>query len=120
MSIDGRGWLLIGQVAKRTGLSSPTIRYYEEIGLIAKPKRSPSGYRQYSPDVVDQLRFVQLAQKLGLSLDEVQPLIRLIGSRTRPSATLLPHVRRHVAAAETRIRELKRFCAHLRAILGSS
>lgn len=113
-------WLLIGQVAKRTGLSAPTIRYYEEIGLLTKPKRSPSGYRRYSVEVLDQLRFVQLAKKLGLSLEEVQPLIRLIGTGTPPSATLLPHVRRHVAAADRRIRELKRFRAHLRAVLGST
>ncbi len=49
------GRLLIGEVATRTGLSAPTIRLYEEIGLIAKPRRSASGYRQYAPEIVDQL-----------------------------------------------------------------
>lgn len=113
------GWLLIGEVAKHTGLSAPTIRFYEAIGLIAKPRRSASGYRQYAPEIFDQLRFVQLAQGLGLSLDQVQPLIRLINSRARPSAALLRCGRQHLATAERRIRELEDFRARLRAMLAS-
>lgn len=112
--------LLIGELAKRTGLSAPTIRYYEEIGLIPKPRRSASGYRQYSAEIVNQLRFVQLAQVLGLSLDQVRPLLRLINSRARPSASVLRSSQQHLATADRRIRELEEFRARLRALCVSS
>lgn len=113
------GKLLIGEVAKRTGLRASTIRYYEEIGLIARARRSASGYRQYAPQMVRQLEFVQLAQGLGLSLDEVEPLIRLLSTRRRPPAALLRYGQRHLALARKQIRELKSFLGELRRMLGS-
>lgn len=111
-------WLLIGAVAKRSGLSAPTIRYHEDIGLLAKPKRTSSGYRQYPEDVVSLLRFVQLAQGLGLSLDQVKPLARLLGGGKAPSAALMQRGRQHLALARRRIHELEEFCASLGAICG--
>lgn len=51
------GWL-IGDVAKRTGVSAPTIRYYEGIGLLPSPARSEAGYRRYSDDTIEELLFI--------------------------------------------------------------
>ena len=59
--------LLIGDVAKRVGVSSPTIRYYEELGLLTQPVRSSSGYRRYSDSTLTELRFIQKAKRLGFS-----------------------------------------------------
>lgn len=106
---DDMGKLRIGEVAKRTGLRASAIRYYEAIGLVARARRSSSGYRQYGPHLVRQLEFVQLAQGLGLSLDEVQPLVRLLSRRRRPPAALLRYGERHLALAQKQIRELKNF-----------
>ena len=116
---DDMGKLQIGEVAKRTGLRASTIRYYEEIGLIASARRSSSGYRQYGPHLVRQLEFVQLAQGLGLSLDEVEPLGRLLSRRRRPPAALLRYGQRHLALAQKQIRELKSFRKELRRMLRS-
>jgi DNA-binding transcriptional MerR regulator len=69
--------LRIGQVARRTGLSVETIRYYERLGLVAEAARTPSGYRQFEPEVVERLRFVQRAQALGFSLEEIRELLEL-------------------------------------------
>jgi len=63
--------LLIGEVAQRAGVSAPTIRYYEEIGLLGKPLRSSTGYRRYSESSVEEVRFIRKAQALGFSLDEI-------------------------------------------------
>lgn len=67
----------IGQLADRCGLTATTIRYYESIGLLAEPARTPAGYRQYADDAIERLRFVRDAQAAGLTLDEVQSILRL-------------------------------------------
>jgi DNA-binding transcriptional MerR regulator len=64
----------ISEVAKRTGFSRPTIRYYEEIGLVPAPSRLTSGYRVYDDRSLDRLSFISRAKRLGLSLDEVREL----------------------------------------------
>lgn len=69
--------LQIGQVAKESGVGVETIRYYESEGLITRPRRSASGYRQYSASIIDQIKFIQHAKKLGFSLKEVSELIEL-------------------------------------------
>ena len=65
----------IGALADLSGLSAQTIRYYESIDLLPEPDRTPSGYRDYSADIAERLRFIRDAQACGLALDEVQTLL---------------------------------------------
>ncbi|GAB6991220.1 MerR family transcriptional regulator [Paenibacillus pini] len=66
-------WLKIDEVAKETGLTKRTIRYYEEIGLIKSPERSDGGIRLYTEDDVQHLKNIVVAKKvLGFSLQEIQ------------------------------------------------
>ena len=58
--------LQIGQVSRRSGLSIKTIRYYEEIGLIAAVSRSQGGFRQFSPGCLSRLSFIKQAQSLEI------------------------------------------------------
>ncbi|MEM8828088.1 MAG: pentapeptide repeat-containing protein [Cyanobacteria bacterium P01_G01_bin.19] len=67
--------LLIGEIAKKFGLSTQAIRYYEKIGLIESPRRSTKGYRLYSQVTVERLRLIQYAQKFGLSLNQIKKLL---------------------------------------------
>lgn len=69
--------LTIGQVAKNAGVNVETIRFYERQGLIGKPPRRLSGYRQYEPDIVRRIRFIQRAKELGFSLREITELLSL-------------------------------------------
>jgi MerR family copper efflux transcriptional regulator len=69
--------LLIGQVARRAGVGVETVRFYEREGLLEEPPRRASGYRQYSEEVVKQIRFIQRAKLLGFSLKEIQELLTL-------------------------------------------
>lgn len=64
----------ISEVAERTGFSPPTIRYYEQIGVVPPPPRRESGYRVYDDRGLDRLAFVARAKRLGLALDEVREL----------------------------------------------
>lgn len=101
--------LLIGTVAERTGLSAPTIRYYESIGLLTRPARSSTGYRRYAETTVEELRFIRKAQSLGFSLDEIREILKLSRSGRTPCAHVLDLARRHLAAVEERMTQLARF-----------
>jgi Hg(II)-responsive transcriptional regulator len=69
--------LTIGQVASAADVNVQTIRYYERRGLFATPRRTSSGYRQYTEDAVSRLRFIKHAQELGFSLNEIEELLGL-------------------------------------------
>jgi len=67
--------LTIGELARDVGLNPPTIRYYEEIGLIPEAPRSESGYRLYSEEDARRLKFIQRAKMLSLSLEEIKEMV---------------------------------------------
>lgn len=67
----------IGEIAEQADVSTKTIRYYESIGLIAEPDRTPSGYRDYTNDAITRLRFIRDAQASGLSLMDIQAVLEL-------------------------------------------
>ena len=96
--------LRIGDVAARTGLTSPTIRYYESVGLLAPAPRSSTGYRHYSETTVEELRFIKKAQRLGFSLEEIGEILKLSRAGETPCAHVLDLAKRHLAAVDERIR----------------
>jgi DNA-binding transcriptional MerR regulator len=69
--------LKIGELARQTGLSIKTIRYYERRGLLEQPPRTQGGHRLYGPEEVARFRFVQRAKLLGLTLEEIKELVEL-------------------------------------------
>jgi MerR family transcriptional regulator, mercuric resistance operon regulatory protein len=77
MSPHRNNALTIGGVAKISGVGIETIRYYERIGLLAKPPRGANGHRNYSAEHVDAVIFVTRSRKLGFSLSTIRDLLRL-------------------------------------------
>lgn len=69
--------MTIGQLADNVGVNVDTIRYYERIGVLDAPPRTPSGYRQYSHEAGDRLQFIKRTQRLGFTLAEIQELLAL-------------------------------------------
>lgn len=67
----------ISEAARRSGLSAKTIRYYEDIGLVAPAERGENGYRQYRSAAVEQLQFLARARDVGFDIDECRQLLRL-------------------------------------------
>lgn len=65
----------IGDLAQLTGLKPSAIRFYEASGLLPPGARGPNGYRLYTEAAADRLRLIQLAQRLGFSLDTLRPLL---------------------------------------------
>jgi len=69
--------ITIGKLAKRIDLNIETIRYYERRGLIPKPRRRESGYREYSDETTIRILFIKHAKDLGFSLKEINELLSL-------------------------------------------
>lgn len=65
----------ISELSKHSGLTTPTIRYYEQIKLLPKAKRKANGYREYSEDDLKQLFLIQEAQQVGFSLTEIKAFL---------------------------------------------
>lgn len=105
--------MLIGEVARRSGVAAPTIRYYEDIGLLRKVARADSGYRSYSTRTVDELVFIRKAQSLGFSLDEIREILKLSRSGQQPCERVVALTRKHLEAIDRRIRDLERFRSYL-------
>ena len=106
----------IGALARETGISAKTIRYYESIGLTPEPDRQPNGYRDYGDSDVATLKFVQRARGLGFSLEEVRALLTLWRDQGRASADVKKLALDHIQEIEGRIGELmamKRTLEHL-------
>ncbi|MDT8323695.1 MAG: MerR family DNA-binding protein [Bacteroidota bacterium] len=76
--------MMIGALAKRSGVGVETIRFYEREGLLPQPERRPSGYRLYPDEAVDHVRFIRQAKELGFLLKEIRELLdlRVDGKRT--------------------------------------
>jgi len=67
----------IGELAARTGVSTKTIRYYEDVGVVRRPEREKNGYRTYESRDVDRLTFIKDAQAAGLTLAEIRHILDL-------------------------------------------
>lgn len=97
----------IGALAELSGLTTQTIRYYESIDLLAEPERTPAGYREYSDDAVERLRFVREAQASGLTLAEVEALLSMKNAGIATCAHALSFLHRHVADIDAQIERLQ-------------
>jgi len=108
----------IGALARQAGVSTRTVRYYEEIGLLRTARRYAGGRRVFEPDALERLRFIGRLKRLGVSLDEIAELHEIFALQ-RPTRAML-HVlddklAEHLGALEEQLRELGRLREDLRA-----
>lgn len=117
MTSTATAGLRISEVAQRTGFTGPTLRYYEEIGLLPAPDRTPAGYRVYGDRDVARLDFIARAKRLGCSLEEIQGLVEAWDEdRCAPvQHQLRSLVGRKLVDSQRQIAELLAFTAELQA-----
>lgn len=96
----------IGELGERCGVTAKTIRYYESIGLLDEPARTPSGYRDYGDAAVERLRFIRDAQATGLTLAEVASVLELKGAGERSCGHTTALIEAHVASIDEQIAQL--------------
>jgi Cu(I)-responsive transcriptional regulator len=102
----------IGQAAEKSGLPAKTIRYYEDIGLIA-PDRSENGYRDFSDTHIHKLTFLHRSRNLGFSIDDCRTLLSLYEDKNRASGEVQRVAKDHISAIELKIAELQSMQATL-------
>jgi MerR family copper efflux transcriptional regulator len=106
--------LTIGELAGAVGVNVQTVRYYERRGLLPKPKRRASGYREYLASDVARLEFIRRAQALGFTLSEIEQLLALrVDPRTTPE-DVHRAVDEKIEAVEAKIADLTRISGALR------
>jgi Hg(II)-responsive transcriptional regulator len=99
----------IGTAAEQAGVNIQTLRYYERRGLLPRPPRRESGYREFPDEAVGVVRFIKRAQDLGFTLDEVEELLKLRNEKRRDRVRIR-------AVAERRVRQIDRKIAELQAM----
>ena len=107
-NVKGDLGMRIGELARRSGLASTALRYYEKAGLLPPPQRTPAGYRAYDASVLQRLVFIRAAQAVGLSLPEIREVIAIRDGGTAPCSHVVGLLERRRAAVRARIRELQR------------
>lgn len=95
-----------GELAKRTGVSMAAIRYYEDSGILPAPGRTANGYRIYTEDYLVKLKFIQDAQSLGYSLQEIREVLQMLGSEI-DAETLKVRVRNKILEIDERIAAMR-------------
>jgi DNA-binding transcriptional MerR regulator len=106
----------IGELATKTGVTAKTIRFWESTGLLADPTRTPSGYRDYEPEVVDRLEFIRHAQAGGLTLAQIREILEISDSGDAPCEHVGQVVADRLTEVETRIAELTDTRRHLQTL----
>ncbi len=104
----------IGELAMSAGVTSDTIRYYEREGLLPLADRTPSGYRDYGPEAVDDLQFIKKAQALGLKLGDIREVLEISSGGKAPCEHVRATVAGRLAEVEQRLKELRALRSTLR------
>lgn len=96
----------IGELARRAGTTTKTLRFYEQAGLVPPPDRTESGYRDYDAAVLDRLAFVKAAQAAGLTLAEVREVVAVREAQGPPCEHVIALLDSHAGDLNQRINEL--------------
>ncbi|TCA02687.1 MerR family transcriptional regulator [Rhizobium leguminosarum bv. viciae] len=99
--------LTIGALAKASGVTTPTIRYYEEIGLIPKARRSASGQRYYEEPDLSRLSFIKQCRDFGFGIEQVRVLLDLSISTDRDCVETRDIAQVHLDEVRHKLRELQ-------------
>lgn len=107
----------VGMLAKESRVNLETVRYYERIGLMPRPKRRESGYRFYGEDDLARLTFIVRAKELGFTLKEIKELLVMRIDGDTKCADMKDIAERKILDIETRIKDLRSISEHLQVLV---
>ena len=99
----------IGELSKRGNVSVQTVRFYERKGLLPEPPRRESGYRNYSEDDLQRVRFILQAKSLGFSLEEIRDILKMRERGKCPCVDVIAMADRHLHEVEDHLDRLAKF-----------
>ncbi len=112
--------LRIGELARASGVSTKTIRFYEAQGVLPPARRGDNGYRLYQADDIDRLRFIRGARSLDFSLDDLKEILALRDRGEAPCRYVVQLLAQKAAEIEERIRQLEHLQTELRQLLAQA
>jgi DNA-binding transcriptional MerR regulator len=98
----------IGEAAGRAGVPAKTIRFWEEQHMLPAPARTPAGYRDYDPAIVERLTFIRQAQAAGLTLGRIRQVLDIRDGGDPPCSHVADLIARRLAEVDARLAELTR------------
>ena len=107
----------IGMLAAETGCSVPTIRYYEEIGLLPRASRRAGGHRVYRDADLQRLAFIRRCRDFGFSIEQVRELVTLQGSPQRDCAEARDLTQLHLKTVRGKLKQLHALERDLKALV---
>jgi MerR family transcriptional regulator, redox-sensitive transcriptional activator SoxR len=102
---DEKDLLTIGEVARRSGMRTSALRYYESVGLLPDPRRVGGGHRRYDPSVLDIISVLRIAQQAGFTIAEMHLLVAGFDPET-------PASERWQQLAQRKLQEVEEVIAH--------
>ncbi len=112
--------LTISEAAAASGMAADNIRYYEKIGLLAKPSRTATGnYRTYGPVEIQRLSFIRRARELGFPIEQVREMLELTHHHERDCARVDQLTHEHLLSIDRKIADLTSLRHELEAMLTS-
>lgn len=106
-----------GELARLAGVSTDTLRHYERKGVLARPRRSNNGYREYSAEALDRVRLVQRALSVGFTLDELSRILKQRDGGHAPCREVRSLAAAKLAEIEERLQEMEDVRDELRNLL---
>ncbi len=110
-------FLRAGELAKAAGVSTDTLRHYERKGVLAAPRRSPNGYRQYPAEALERVRLVRRALTIGFTLDELARILKVRDRGGAPCSEVRALAAARLSDVETHLSELISVRDELHALL---
>ncbi len=107
----------IGVLARRSGMSVKTLRFYEELGLLPAIGRSDGGYRLFAEGSLQRLELIRRLKTLGLSLEEIRGCLAVHDAGELPCGDIRMQLERQIGRVEERIRELRQLRTELQGLL---
>lgn len=111
--------LTIGALAARTHCSVPTIRYYEQIGLMPSAERAANGHRYYSRRDLTRLGFIKRCRDFGFPIEQVRVLAQLFDDGDRACSEVRDQAQLHLEAVRAKLADMRQLEASLDLMVGS-
>lgn len=111
--------MTIGTLASATACTVPTIRYYEEIGLLPKATRRMGGHRMYAESDVRRLKFIRRCRDFGFPIDQIRKLLAMVGSPVKDCVEARDVVAVHLDEVRRKLKDLRRLERSLKSFVSA-